>query len=75
MINPMQMVMQAMQRGMTPQQFMAQMGGQNPVFQQMQQITHGKNPQELMQIADNMARQRGTTAQQLAQQMGLPWKK
>lgn len=73
MINPMQMMMQAMQGGQSPMQFLAQASGQNPVFQQMQQITQGKTPQQLMQIAENMAKERGTTLQAVAQQMGLPF--
>lgn len=75
MINPMQMMMQAMQGGQAPMQFLAQASGQNPIFQQMQQITQGKNPQELMQIAENMAKERGTTLQTLAQQMGIPYQR
>lgn len=75
MINPMQMMMQAMQGGQSPMQFLAQASGQNPIFQQMQQITQGKNPQELMQIAENMAKERGTTLQTLAQQMGIPYQR
>lgn len=75
MINPMQMMMQAMQGGQSPMQFLAQASGQNPIFQQMQQITQGKNPQELMQLAENMAKERGTTLQTLAQQMGIPYQR
>lgn len=72
MNNPIQMMMQAVRAGMSPSQFFQQMGGQNPMLKQLHQITNGKNPQELMQIAENMARERGTTVQALAQQMGLP---
>lgn len=73
MINPMQMMMQAMQGGHSPMQWLSQMGGQNPQLQQLQQITQGKSPEQLMQIAENMAQQRGTTLQALAKQMGIPW--
>lgn len=73
MINPMQMMMQAMQGGQNPMQWLAQMSGRNPQFQQLQQIVQGKSPEQLMQIADNMARERGTTVQALAQQMGIPY--
>ena len=72
MINPMQMMMQAMQGGQTPMQWLSQMSGQNPQLQQLQQITQGKSPDQLMKIAENMAQQRGTTLQALAQQMGIP---
>lgn len=72
MINPMQMIFQAMRGGMGPQQFLQQAAGQNPMLRQLQQITQGKNPQELMQIANNMAQQRGTTVESIMQQMGFP---
>lgn len=72
MNNPMQMIMQAMRGGMQPQQFLQQMAGQNPMIRQLKQISQGKNPQELMQIANNMAQQRGTTVQAIMQQMGIP---
>lgn len=74
-MNPMQMMMQAMQGGQSPMQFLAQAGSQNPAFQQMLQITQGKNPQQLMQIAENMAKERGTTLQAIAQQMGIPYQR
>lgn len=70
-MNPMQMMMQAMQGGQSPAQFFASCG-QNPQMQQLMQIVQGKSPEQLMQIADNMAKQRGTTVQALAQQMGIP---
>lgn len=75
MINPMQMMFHAMQGGMSPTQFLTQSCGQNPQFQQLQKIVQGKNPDQLMQIAENMAKERGTTLQALAQQMGLPMNK
>ena len=54
--------------------FIQQQAGNNPQFQQLQQIVGGKSPQELRQIADNMLRQRGSSIDQVeqmyAQQMG-----
>lgn len=73
MYNPMQMMMQAMQGGINPMQFLQQASAQNPQMRQLMQICQGKSPEQLMQIAENMAQQRGTTVQQLAQQMGLPY--
>ncbi len=66
-----QQIMQAAQQGMSPAQFFQQYA-RNPQIAQMAQIVQGKNPQQLMQVADNMARQRGTTLDALAQQMGIP---
>lgn len=67
----MQMMMQAAQRGMTPQQFFQQYG-QNPQVAQIAKVAQGKNSDQLMQTVSNMAQQRGITLDTLAQQMGLP---
>ena len=68
-----QMMMQAVQRGMTPQQFFQQYG-QDPNVAPLAKIAKGKNREELMQTASNMAQQRGTTLEEVAQQMGIPYK-
>lgn len=70
-MNIMQMMMQAAQRGMTPQQFFQQYG-QNPHVAQIAKVAQGKNSDQLMQTVSNMAQQRGITLDTLAQQMGLP---
>ena len=68
-----QMMMQAAQRGMSPQQFFQQYAG-NPEVARIAQIAQGKNHEQLMQTASNMAQQRGITLDTLAQQMGIPYK-
>lgn len=68
-----QMMMQAAQSGMSPQQFFQQYAG-NPEVAQIAKIAQGKNREQLMQTASNMARQRGVTLDALAQQMGIPYK-
>lgn len=68
-----QMMMQAAQRGMSPQQFLQQYAANHEVAQ-IAQIAQGKNREQLMQTASNMASQRGTTLEALAQQMGIPYK-
>lgn len=70
-MNIMQMMMQAAQRGMTPQQFFQQYG-QNPQVAQIAKVAQGKNSDQLMQTVSNMAQQRGITMDTLAQQLGLP---
>lgn len=67
-----QMMMQAAQSGMTPQQFFQQNAG-NPAVAQIAKIAQGKNREQLMQTASNMAQQRGTTLEAVAQQMGIPF--
>lgn len=68
-----QMMMQAARQGMTPEQFLRQNAG-NPQIAQLAQIAQGKNREQLMQTAANMAKQRGITLDTLAQQMGIPYK-
>ena len=67
-----QMMMQAAQSGMTPQQFFQKNAG-NPAVAQIAKIAQGKNREQLMQTASNMAQQRGTTLEAVAQQMGIPF--
>ena len=66
-----QMMMQAAQSGMSPQQFFQQYAG-NPEVARISQIAQGKNHEQLMQTASNMAQQRGITLDILAQHMGIP---
>lgn len=76
MMNPMQMLMQAISSGGNPMQMIQQRAANDPRMRQFNAIVGGKSPQELQKIADNMLRQRGSSyeqaSQQLAQRMGLP---
>lgn len=74
MINPMQMLMSAMQQRLNPMTYIQQQAQHNPAFRQLSSLIQGKNPEQLRTMAENMAKERGTTLQNLAQQMGLPWK-
>ena len=68
-----QMMLQAARMGMTPQQFFQQNAG-NPQVAQMAQIAQGKSRDQLMQTAANMAKERGTTLDAIARQMGIPYR-
>lgn len=37
-------------------------------------LIQGKNPQQLRQTAENMAKQRGTSIEEIARQLGIPMK-
>lgn len=52
-------------------QFLQQMAGQNPQVAQAMNLIQGKSPEQLHQIADNMAKQRGTTIEEIARQFGI----
>lgn len=68
-----QMMMQAAQQGMSPQQFFQQ-HGQDPRISQLAKIAQGKDRDQLMKTAENMAKERGTTLEEIARQMGIPYR-
>lgn len=57
--------------GGNPMALMSKMAGNNPQMAQAMQIIQGKDQNQLMQIAQNMARERNIDLAQLAQQLGL----
>ena len=69
-MNLMQLVSMARQGG-NPMQVIQQMAAQNPQAAQAMQIMQGKNPEELRQIATNMAKERGMSIEQVMQHLGL----
>lgn len=71
MTNPMQMMIQMMQSGANPMQYLQNMAGQNPQAVAMMRLIHGKTPEQLHTIAANMAKERGTTLDEVARQMGI----
>lgn len=73
MIN-LQGIIQLLNSGKDPSTAFNQMLRQNPAVNQAMQILNGKNQQQQYQLLEDMARQRGTTLQKVAQQMGIPWK-
>ena len=74
MNNPMAMLIQGMMSGANPMQFLQSVARNNPQASMLMNMVNGKNPQQLHQIAENMAKEKGTTAQQVAQQIGFPFK-
>lgn len=64
-------LIQAMRSGANARAFVSQMARQNPVYRQAERIANGKDSQQLMQTVSEMCRQRGTTPEALAQQLGL----
>ena len=58
MNNPMQMIRQ-LQQSANPQQMLMQMARQNPSIQRVMQIANGRTPQQLLDMANQMAQQIG----------------
>lgn len=71
--NPMSQMMGMMQ-AKNPQQMLNMMLQQNPQAKQMMHTLQGKSPAELRTMANNLAKERGTTVEAMAQQMGIPMK-
>ena len=66
--NPMIQLINVMRGGGNPDVLVQQMLGGNP---QLQQVVAGKTPQQLMQTAENMCRERGTTVNDVLRQYGI----
>lgn len=66
--NPMFQLINTMRAGGNPQVLIQQMLGSNP---QLQQVIAGKSPQQIMQTAENMCRERGTTVNAILNQYGI----
>lgn len=71
MNNPLMMLIQAAQGGGNPIQIITQMAGGNPIMGQGLKMIQGKSPDQIRQMAENMARERGTTAEEVLQNLGL----
>ena len=71
MNNPMIALVNAAKNGGNPVQMLQQMAGQDPQVQQVMRMIQGKNPQQLRQMAENMARERGTNVEAVIKQLGF----
>lgn len=58
--------------GGNPMQMIQQMARSNPQINQVMQMMNGKSPDQLRQMASNMAKERGMSLEQVAQQLGIP---
>lgn len=70
-MNPMQMALQMARAGKNPMPLLNTMSRQNPQLAQAMRLIQGKSPEQLRQTAENMAKERGTTLEQMTQQMGI----
>lgn len=70
MNNPLQLI-QMIQRGGNPQQLLSQAAQRSPALRQAMQAVNGRTPEQVRDMAYQMARQRGVDLNQLAQQLGI----
>lgn len=52
-------------------QLIQQMAKSNPQVNQVMQMMNGKSPAQLRTMAENIAKERGTTVENVAQQLGI----
>lgn len=71
MNNPLAAMAQLAKTGGNPMQMIRQMAGQDPRMRQFMQMVNGKSPQQLRQMAENMAKERGTTVEEIARNLGI----
>lgn len=67
--SPISMLLRFAQSGGNPMNLLSQMGG--PQAQEAMRLINGKNPAQLRQLAEQMAAERGTTIEAIAQGLGL----
>ena len=71
MNNPMIALVNAARNGGNPMKMIQQFAAQDPQMRQFMQMVQGKSPQQLEQIAHNMAKESGTSIEAVMRQLGL----
>lgn len=71
MNNPMMQLLAAMQRGQNPMALLNQLSRTNPQIAQALRMINGKSPQQLRQMAENIAKERGVTIEDVARSLGI----
>ena len=71
MNNPVTMLANFARSGGNPMHMMQQMAQSEPRMRQAYQMIHGKSPEQLRSMVENMARERGTRVEAVAQNLGL----
>lgn len=69
--NPLIQILNMAKNGGDPSQLINQAINNHPQRQQIQQIIGGKDPQQLMRVAENMCRERGTSIDEVLKQFGI----
>ncbi len=71
MNNPMMQMLAAMKNGRDPMQILQGMAQRDPQISQLMRMMQGKSSNELRQMAQNMAAERGTSVEDIARQLGI----
>jgi len=70
-MNNLLILLQIAKNGGNPMQMLGQMAGQDPKLQQAMRLIQGKNPAQLRQTAENIAKERGLSIEEVAQKLGI----
>lgn len=70
MFNPMQ-VFNAIVKSANPNQMLMQYAQQNPAIREATQMVNGKTPDQVKQIAESIAKQRGIDLNTFMREMGI----
>lgn len=71
MNNPIAMLIQAARGGANPAALLQQMAERDPRAALAMQMLQGKSPEQVRTMVQNMCRERGTTPEQVARQLGI----
>ena len=71
MNNPILQMMNVMRSGGNPMALVQQIAGQDPRMRQFMQMVNGKSPDQLKQMAENVAKERGVSLNDVARQLGI----
>lgn len=69
--NPIIQILNMARGGGDPSALINQAIQNHPQRQQIQQIVGGKSPEQLLQVAQNMCRERGTSIDEVLKQFGI----
>jgi hypothetical protein len=71
MNDPVMSMLSAMQSGRNPSLILRQLATTNPQARQVMQMVSGKSPDQLRQMAENLAANQGTTIEDVARSLGI----
>ncbi len=69
--NSMSAIMGALRNGGNPKALMQSVAANNPAMQQFMRMIDGKSPDQLRQMAENMAKERGISLNDVARNLGI----
>lgn len=69
--NPVMTLLSAMRNGGNPAALLQQMANNNPQARQVMNMMRGKSPEQLRQMAENLAANQGTNIEDIARSLGI----